>query len=115
MRQPEPGPGPGPPVAPGPLPSSSATTAPHPARSNSASGILPSSRRRGIGAALVRACCDEARRWGQTKIGLHHDTEDSKLDRFYKKFGFNEVTPGDYLEVDGFVLKFVSKSVALAP
>ena len=72
--------------------------------------VAPPARQRGIGAALVRACEAEARRWDEDVVVLHHDTEDAKLDRFYKRLGYAD-EPAPTLPVDGFILKLVSKKI----
>jgi predicted GNAT family N-acyltransferase len=51
-------------------------------------------RRRGVGAALMRALLDEARRAGMTTITLHAQTHAAA---FYRRFGFS-VRGGQFLE-----------------
>ena len=73
-------------------------------------GSTDSSRLGVLHAALVRACEAEARRWDEDVVALHHDTEDAKLDRFYKRLGYAD-EPAPTLPVDGFILKLVSKKI----
>lgn len=75
--------------------------------------VAPERRKAGIGGALVRACEREAARWDMPRIALHHDTEDAKLDRFYRKLGYARPDDApDDIAIDGYVLKLVTKRVA---
>ena len=73
--------------------------------------MRPDRRKQGVGAALVRACEDQAAAWGFDSLGLHHDREDQKLLRFYGKAGYDSDSVPD-LSHEGFMLKYVSKPIA---
>jgi predicted GNAT family N-acyltransferase len=56
--------------------------------------VLGDRRRQGVGAALMRALLDEARRRGMTRITLHAQTHAAD---FYRGFGFS-ARGGEFLE-----------------
>lgn len=56
--------------------------------------VAESERRNGIGAALMEAAIDEARRRGARAITLFSNTKLVPAMRLYEKFGFEQIPPG---------------------
>ncbi|MGA1838926.1 GNAT family N-acetyltransferase [Herbiconiux sp. 11R-BC] len=54
--------------------------------------VDPSRQRSGAGAALVRACIAEARRWGANAVVLDTGSLNSAAQRLYERTGFDRLT-----------------------
>ena len=65
--------------------------------------VLPSSRRRGVGKALLDGLCNEARKAGAVSIFIEYATGNSAADALYKAHGFHQtgIRKDYYRRADG--------------
>lgn len=66
--------------------------------------VAPEAQRRGVGAALVRACVDEARRAGKARISLHTTPAMTAAQRLYEGLGFRRAPERDWVPEPGVTL-----------
>jgi ribosomal protein S18 acetylase RimI-like enzyme len=63
--------------------------------------VAPDAQRRGVGAALVQACIDAARRAGRRRLSLHTTADMAAARRLYERLGFRRAPERDWVPEEG--------------
>jgi ribosomal protein S18 acetylase RimI-like enzyme len=63
--------------------------------------VAPEAQRRGVGAALVHACIDAARRAGRRRLSLHTTADMAAARRLYERLGFHRAPERDGVPEEG--------------